>query len=214
MKYDVRLYFNIKQLWKTIMDSINQEQTEPAKKPSWYTMFFSFFYIGLVTIGGGLAMLPIMEEEFVNKRKFLSKDEIIDIFALAQSIPGVIAVNTSLLTGFKIAGVLGGIMASIGVMTPSFVIILMIAPIFERFQNVEYVNKAFLGIRGAIAGLILLSVFGMGKQVLKDTFTILLFIFSFILVVFLNFNVIYTLLIAAFMGWLYYLLIKFLLKRK
>lgn len=214
MKYDVRLYFNIKQLWKTIMDSINQEQTEPAKKPSWYTMFFSFFYIGLVTIGGGLAMLPIMEEEFVNKRKFLSKDEIIDIFALAQSIPGVIAVNTSLLTGFKIAGVLGGIMASIGVMTPSFVIILMIAPIFERFQNVEYVNKAFLGIRGAIAGLILLSVFGMGKQVLKDTFTILLFIFSFILVVFLNFNVIYTLLIAAFMGWLYYLLTKFLLKRK
>ena len=196
------------------MDSINQEQTEPAKKPSWYTMFFSFFYIGLVTIGGGLAMLPIMEEEFVNKRKFLSKDEIIDIFALAQSIPGVIAVNTSLLTGFKIAGVLGGIMASIGVMTPSFVIILMIAPIFERFQNVEYVNKAFLGIRGAIAGLILLSVFGMGKQVLKDTFTILLFIFSFILVVFLNFNVIYTLLIAAFMGWLYYLLTKFLLKRK
>ncbi|MEI0605027.1 chromate transporter [Brachyspira alvinipulli] len=178
------------------------------KKPSWYTMFFSFFYIGLVTIGGGLAMLPIMEDEFVNKRKFLTKDEIIDVFALAQSIPGVIAVNTSLLTGFKIAGIFGGIMAGIGVMMPSFIIILIIAPIFERFQNTEYVNKAFLGIRGAIAGLILLSAFGMGKQVMKDKFTTFLFILSFILVVFLNFNVIYTLLIAAFIGWLYYIINK------
>ena len=190
------------------MDSENKENKENNKKPSWYTMFFSFFYIGLVTIGGGLAMLPIMEEEFVNKRKFLTKDEIIDIFALAQSIPGVIAVNSSLLTGFKVAGIFGGIMASIGVMMPSFIIILMIAPIFERFQNAEYVHKAFLGIRGAIAGLILLSAFGMGKQVMKDKFTTFLFILSFILVVFLNFNVIYTLLIAAFIGWLYYIINK------
>ena len=177
-------------------------------------MFFSFFYIGLVTIGGGLAMLPIMEEEFVNKRKFLTKDEIIDIFALAQSIPGVIAVNSSLLTGFKVAGIFGGIMASIGVMMPSFIIILMIAPIFERFQNAEYVHKAFLGIRGAIAGLILLSAFGMGKQVMKDKFTVFIFILSFILVVFLNFNVIYTLLLSALIGWLYFLLNKYVLNKK
>ena len=178
------------------------------KKASFLTMFLSFSYIGLVTIGGGLAMLPIMEEEFVNKRKFLTKEEIIDVFALAQSIPGVIAVNTSLLTGFKIAGILGGIMAGIGVMTPSFIIILIIAPIFERFQNLEYVNKAFLGIKGAIAGLILLSAYGMGKEVLKNKFTVLLFVLSFILVVFFKFNVIYTLLISALIGWIYYLIDK------
>ena len=179
-----------------------------TSKISAITMFISFFYIGLVTIGGGLAMLPIMQEEFVDRRKFLTKNEIVDVFALAQSIPGVIAVNSSLLTGFKIAGVFGGIMAGIGVMMPSFIIILIIAPIFEKVQNLEYVNKAFLGIKGAIAALILLSAYDMGKSVLKNKFTAILFILSFILVVFLNFNVIYTLLISAFLGWGYYLISK------
>ena len=114
----------------------------------------------------------------------------------------------SLLTGFKIAGVFGGIMAGIGVMTPSFVIILIIAPIFQKIQNVEYINKAFLGIKGAIAAMILLSAYDMGKSVLKNKFTAVLFILSFILVVFLNFNVIYTLLLSAFIGWVYYLINK------
>lgn len=185
-----------------------EKKEEKPNKISALTMFISFFYIGLVTIGGGLAMLPIMQEEFVDKRKFLTKAEIVDVFALAQSIPGVIAVNTSLLTGFKIAGIFGGIMAGIGVMMPSFIIILIIAPIFERVQSLEYVNKAFLGIKGAIAALILLSTYDMGKNVLKNKFTALLFILSFILVVFLNFNVIYTLLLSAFLGWLYYLISK------
>ncbi|AGA66534.1 putative chromate transport protein [Brachyspira pilosicoli P43/6/78] len=185
-----------------------EKKEEKPNKISALTMFISFFYIGLVTIGGGLAMLPIMQEEFVDKRKFLTKAEIVDVFALAQSIPGVIAVNTSLLTGFKIAGIFGGIMAGIGVMMPSFIIILIIAPIFERVQSLEYVNKAFLGIKGAIAALILISAYDMGKSVLKNKFTALLFILSFILVVFLNFNVIYTLLLSAFLGWLYYLISK------
>lgn len=185
-----------------------EKKEEKPNKISALTMFVSFFYIGLVTIGGGLAMLPIMQEEFVDKRKFLTKAEIVDVFALAQSIPGVIAVNTSLLTGFKIAGIFGGIMAGIGVMMPSFIIILIIAPIFERVQSLEYVNKAFLGIKGAIAALILLSAYDMGKSILKNKFTALLFILSFILVVFLNFNVIYTLLLSAFLGWLYYLISK------
>ncbi|ADK31721.1 chromate transporter [Brachyspira pilosicoli] len=185
-----------------------EKKEEKPNKISALTMFISFFYIGLVTIGGGLAMLPIMQEEFVDKRRFLTKAEIVDVFALAQSIPGVIAVNTSLLTGFKIAGIFGGIMAGIGVMMPSFIIILIIAPIFERVQSLEYVNKAFLGIKGAIAALILLSAYDMGKSVLKNKFTALLFILSFILVVFLNFNVIYTLLLSAFLGWLYYLISK------
>ena len=191
-----------------MIEEQREKQKEEQNKISALTMFISFFYIGLVTIGGGLAMLPLMQEEFVDKRKFLTEHEIVDVFALAQSIPGVIAVNASLLTGFKVAGIFGGIMAGIGVMMPSFIIILIIAPIFERVQNFEYVNKAFLGIKGAIAALILLSAYDMGKSVLNNKFTDILFILSFILVVFLNFNVIYTLLISAFLGWVYYLINK------
>ena len=168
---------------------------------------------GSVAEGGSEAYIL-----FDNKHMLISPitmvDEIIDIFALAQSIPGVIAINTSLLTGFKVAGIFGGIMAGIGVMMPSFIIILIIAPIFERFQNLEYVHKAFLGIRGAIAGLILLSAFGMGKQVIKNKFTSFLFIISFVLVVFLNFNVIYTLLLSALIGWIYYLINKYIIKKQ
>lgn len=185
-----------------------EENKLDNKKVSALTMFISFFYIGLVTIGGGLAMLPLMEEEFVEKRKFLTKSEIIDVFALGQSIPGVIAVNTSLLTGFKVAGIFGGIMAGIGVMAPSFIIILIIAPIFQKVQNLEYVNKAFLGIKGAIAALVLLSAYDMGKNVLKNKFTTILFILSFVSVVFFNFNVIYTLIASAFVGWIYYFINK------
>ena len=183
------------------------------KQVSYLHMFNVFFKIGLFTIGGGLAMIPLIRDEFVERQGWIDDKDITDVLAIAQSLPGVIAVNTSLLTGFKIAGIFGGIMAGIGVMTPSFIIILMIAPIFERFQDTEYVNKAFLGIRGAIAGLILLSAYGMGKQVMKDKFTIALFILSFILVVFLNFNVIYALLLSAFIGWIYYLLNKYVINK-
>lgn len=188
--------------------------TSKEKKPSALILFCSFFYIGLFTIGGGLAMLPLIEEEFVNKRKWLNKDEMIDVFALAQSIPGVIAVNSSLLTGFKIAGLWGGIMASIGVMMPSFLIILMVAPIFEKVQHLTYVNKAFLGIRGAIAALIFMSAYGMGKQVLRDKFTVAIFIASFVLIVFFKIGVIYVLILAAITGLIIYQIKKLLLKNK
>lgn len=184
------------------------------KKPSALILFSSFFYIGLFTIGGGLAMLPLIEEEFVVKRKWLNKDEMIDVFALAQSIPGVIAVNSSLLTGFKIAGIFGGVMASIGVMMPSFLIILIIAPIFERVQHLTYVNKAFLGIKGAIAALIFMSAYGMGKQVLRDNFTIAIFAISFVLIVFFKVGVIYVLVLSALAGLIIYKIKKSLLKDK
>lgn len=190
----------------------SKEKEKLNKRPSAFILFSSFFYIGIFTIGGGLAMLPLIEAEFVNKRKFLSKDEMIDIFALAQSIPGVIAVNSSLLTGFKIAGIFGGVMAGIGVMLPSFIIILIIAPIFERVQNLTYVNKAFLGIRGAIAALILMSAYGMGRQIIRDKITIFIFVLSFSLVVFFNINIIYVLLISALIGILIFIIKKRLLK--
>lgn len=208
-------YFKVRLLYMEISNKVKNEKHEnndANKKPSPLVLFSSFFYIGLFTIGGGLAMLPLIEAEFVNKRKFLTKSEMIDIFALAQSIPGVIAVNSSLLTGFKVAGIFGGIMAGIGVMLPSFIIILIISPIFERVQNLAYVNKAFLGIRGAIAALILMSAYGMGKQIIRDKFTTFIFLVSFILVVFVKINVIYVLLLSAFIGILFFVIKKHIIK--
>lgn len=178
------------------------------------TLFKSFFYIGLVTIGGGLAMLPIIENEFVAKRKWLTKIEMIDVFALAQSVPGVIAINTSLLTGYRIAGMRGALLASLGVMLPSFVIILTIAPFFKEAQSNNVVNKAFMGIRVAITVLMAFAVFGMIPSVLRDPFTIAIFTLSFIATVFLNVNIIIVILVAGALGFISYPIKKCFMKNK
>lgn len=171
-------------------------------------LFKSFFYIGLFTVGGGLAMLPFIEKEFVDSKKWLTKDEMIDIFAISQSLPGVIAVNSSLLTGFKIAGNLGALMAAFGTMLPSFIIILIIASVFKKFEDIELVNKAFMGIRPALTALILMSTIGITKQVVKNKLNIIIFVLSFIFILFFNISVIYVLLASAFVGMIFCFLKK------
>ncbi len=170
------------------------------------TMFISFFYIGAVTIGGGIAMLPIIEDEFVNKKKFLTKEELLDAFAISNSLPGVIAVNTSLIVGFKVSGIIGGIIACIAVILPSFIAILIIAPFFDKIQEVEIINKAFLGVKSALLAIILATIYGMGKGVLINRFNITLFILNIIFIIFIKINVVYVLLGSIFINVLYFLI--------
>jgi len=118
-------------------------------------LFKVFFKIGLFTFGGGFAMIPLIEEELVVKKKWIKSDEIINIFAVAQSIPGAIAINTSTLVGYKVNKKIGALSATVGVIIPSFVTIMLIASFFRNIEDSPIVKAAFKGISAAVIILIL-----------------------------------------------------------
>ncbi len=164
------------------------------------SLFKSFICIGLLTIGGGLVMLPFIEKEFVEKKKWLTKNEMIDIFALAQSVPGIIAINASSLTGYRLAGAMGAIASSIGVILPSFTIIVLITPIFYKLQTIESITKAFMGIRVAIIVMLSFTLFRMAKSTLKDPFSIAIFVLALIAIFVFNTNLMYVVAGASIIG--------------
>jgi chromate transporter len=131
-------------------------------------MFISFSKIGSFTIGGGLAMLPLIEREFVEVRGWVTREEIVDIFAVAQSLPGVIAINTSLCIGYRAGGIPGACAAALGMILPSFVCILAIAVFFINLQNNPWIQKAFAGVRAGVTAMILLAAVKLGKSILRN----------------------------------------------
>jgi chromate transporter len=132
------------------------------------TMFGSFFKIGAFTIGGGLAMLPLIEREFVEVHGWVTQEEIVDVFAVAQSLPGVIAINTSICIGYKLGGITGALVAAAGMIIPSFVSILAIAILFVNAQNNVWVQKAFAGVRAGVTAMIFLAALKLGKSILRN----------------------------------------------
>lgn len=127
-------------------------------------LFFTFFRIGLFTIGGGYAMIPLIESEVVNKNRWLDKNEFADLLAVAQSVPGVFAVNMAVYIGYKIRRLSGGVVTAVGTILPSFLIILGIAVFFQRFKEVTWVNNVFKGIRPAVVALIAIPVFNLARN--------------------------------------------------
>ena len=127
-------------------------------------IFILFFKIGAFTIGGGYAMLSLIEDEIVNKKKWLGKEEFVDGMAIAQSTPGVLAVNISLITGYKIAGFLGMFAGMLGAVLPSFFIVLFLSQILLAYGNHPLVVAIFNGVKPAITALILISVYRIGKS--------------------------------------------------
>ncbi|MDR0370436.1 MAG: chromate transporter [Prevotellaceae bacterium] len=137
-------------------------------------LFTSFFRIGLFTFGGGYAMIPLIEAEVVDKKNWIKKPEFIDMLALAQSAPGVMAINTSIFVGHRLRGLKGAIVASLGSALPSFVIILLIAMFFINFKDNPAVERIFKGIRPAVVALIAAPLWRMGKSA-KITWKTILF---------------------------------------
>ncbi|MGV2794845.1 chromate transporter, partial [Clostridium perfringens] len=135
-------------------------------------MFISFFKIGAFTFGGGYAMIPLIEEEVVKNKKWIEKEEFIDILVVSQSLPGALAVNCSIFLGYKIGGVIGGIMALLAVVLPSFLIIIIIAAFFMQFRDNYYVNAAFKGITAAVPMLVLVGAVSLSKGLPKNTRTV------------------------------------------
>jgi chromate transporter len=134
-------------------------------------LFFTFFRIGLFTLGGGYVMVPLIEREMVNKKKWIAEDEIVDIIAITQSIPGALATNMSALVGYRIAKVKGAIVSVLGVILPSFIIIVLIAMFFTQFKDLEVVQDSFLGIRSVVAGLIAAASIRILKKAAVDIYT-------------------------------------------
>lgn len=131
-------------------------------------LFTVFAGIGAVTFGGGYAMLPILQREVVEKRGWATEEELMDYYAIGQCTPGIIAINVATFIGYKEAGLLGGVLATFGVVSPSIVIITIISMFLETFADLPVVRHAFTGIRAAVTVLILDSVLKVGKKAVVD----------------------------------------------
>jgi len=130
-------------------------------------LYFIFFQIGLFSIGGGYVMLPMLRREMVEKRGWLTDDELIDYYAIAQATPGIIAINTATFVGYKRRGIPGALASTAGMVSPSLIIISLIALFFSRFQENPLVQRAFRGIRVAVAVLLSFTVASLFKKTVR-----------------------------------------------
>ncbi|MDR1579541.1 MAG: chromate transporter [Synergistaceae bacterium] len=141
-------------------------------------IFVVFLRIGALTFGGGYTMLPLLQADIAIKRKWAAEEDIIDFYAISQSLPGIVAVNTSMLIGYKKGKIPGLVCACLGVICPSIIIILVIALFIENFLAIKTVGYAFNGIRVAVAALIVKTAFDMGKKCLVDGACVLIFVIA------------------------------------
>ena len=151
-----------------------------------WELFFTFAKVGVMTFGGGYAMLPILQREVVENKGWATEEELADWFAIGQCTPGVIAVNTATFAGRKVKGYAGGIVATLGVVFPSIVIISLLAGVITTFADVAWVKNAFAGIRVCVCVLIFNAVLKLWKKSVVDKATLVLFLAVFILSVFLD----------------------------
>lgn len=175
------------------------------KKNKIIDIFILFFKIGAFTIGGGYAMLSLIEDEIVNKKNWLEKEEFVDGMAIAQSVPGVLAVNISLITGYKIAGFLGMFTGMLGAVLPSFFIVLFLSQILLAIGNHPIVVAIFNGIKPAIAALILISVYRIAKSANINRYTFIFPIIIAVLIRYLGVSPIIIIIATMILGNIYFL---------
>ncbi len=169
----------------------------------YFESFGIFFKIGAFTIGGGYAMVPLIENEIVTKRKWITQDEFMDLMAISQSAPGIFAVNISIFIGYKLKGVKGAILTALGTILPSFLIILAIALFFSNYKNNPYVENIFRGIRPAVVALIAAPTFTMAKSAKINRYTIWIPIVSALLIWLLGFSPIWIIVCAGLGGFIW-----------
>lgn len=165
-----------------------------------WNLYFTMFKIGSVTFGGGYAMLPILERELIEKRKWTTDEELMNWYAISQVTPGVIAVNVSTFIGHKIMGVIGGIISTLGIVTPSLIIITIIALFINNFAEIIWVQKALTGINVAVAAILSKAAFTFAKKSIKNVLGIVLFVISFILIFFFKVNTVWIIIGSALLG--------------
>ena len=183
------------------------------KIKDYLSLFLTMMKIGLFTFGGGYAMIAMLENEFVEKKKWLDKDEFLDVAAIAESTPGPIAINAATYIGYKNSGIIGSIIATLGICIPSFVIIYAISLFFDAFLSFTLVAYAFKGVQICVVYLILTAGLKMLKQIKKTTFNMIIILLTLIcMIVFslfaVKFSTIFYILISGACGVAVYLLCK------
>ncbi|MCR4920898.1 MAG: chromate transporter [Bacteroidaceae bacterium] len=168
-----------------------------------FEMFFTFMRIGLFTIGGGYAMIPLIEEQVVRRKAWVSAEELIDLIAVAQSCPGIFAVNISIFIGYRRRGTLGALACTLGAVLPSFIIILAIALVFRQFRDNEIVERIFRGIRPAVVALIAAPVFRMAKSAKVNRYNVWIPVVAAIAIWLLGVSPIYVIMLAGIGGYVY-----------
>lgn len=169
------------------------------KKIIW-SLFVTFFKIGAFTFGGGYAMIPLIQRETVEKNKWISEEDILEIVAIAESTPGPIAINAATFVGYRIAGFLGAATATFGVVLPSFLIISLISLVLEKFSSLKPVKYAFWGIRAGVLALIAKALIMMFKKCKKDLPAYIVMALSFICAAVLQIDVIFVIIGCALFG--------------
>ena len=171
-------------------------------------LFWSFFKIGTFTLGGGYVMIPLIEQEIVGRRRWISSDEFVETLILAQSAPGPIAVNSAVFVGYKMRGMKGVLASVLGVVIPSFVIILLIAMLFPSIQDNEVITRAFKGIRPAVVALIAVSFVQILQKKKFAWHITLISSIAALLVAFVKISPVVVILIAGIGGLVYHLIRK------
>lgn len=166
-------------------------------------LFFIFFRIGALTIGGGYAMIPVIHTEVVDREKLVSEEEFLDYIAVAQSIPGIIAVNVSTFIGYKLYGYLGAVVISLAVILPSFLIIVLLANLLMIYGSSSLIVKAFSGIRPAVIGIMIFSVYKLSKPLDKNIFSISIIFLTMLSIIVFNVHPIIALISAGVIGGVY-----------
>ncbi|MDC7241332.1 MAG: chromate transporter [Spirochaetales bacterium] len=163
-------------------------------------LYVTFFKIGSVSFGGGYAMLPLLEKELSEKKAWVSEEELLDYYAIGQSTPGIIAINVATFTGYKTAGIPGAVAATLGMITPSLIIIILIASFLDRFDEYPLVQKALKGVNIAVAVLLISSVWKFAQKTVKNIWGLLICLGAFAAVGFAGISPIIAVLISASLG--------------
>lgn len=195
------------------MDNINNNHPNRHTKPDLkllFTIFSITFKMGLITFGGGLAMISVIHSEFSEKHKFVSSEEVSDITAVAQTLPGIIAVNSSVLVAYRVGGALTAVVAGIGAILPSMIVLCIVTVFYKAFVSNPYVRGFLRGVSGSVIALFISSLYKMYKTNLSDIYSLIFFIVSAALIfIFPSINVIFFIIGGATFGFvLYYLILK------
>lgn len=174
-------------------------------------LFFTMLKIGLFTFGGGYAMIALLENEFISKKKWMEKDEFIDMVAIAESTPGPVAINSATYIGYKLLGFLGAFLATIAVCIPSFVIIFVISLFFDAFLSLTLVSYAFRGIQACVIYLIMSAGLKMMKDMEKNIFNVIILTVTLACMVLfsvfsVSFSSIFYIIISGFIGLFVYMI--------